>query len=123
MVIEGSSIEFAQAIVNVWTDNLPPLLVGGEPAKLFGKCALGSRSGTQIRSLDRRGVCQDRLTDEQVALVKTPAATRDRPTASALQRAVVNALKLDQGEPPVAAKIHYFVEAWRELRHRKRKAG
>ena len=32
----------------------------------------------------------------------------------------LGALKLDQGVPPRASAIQYFVEAWRELRRRKR---
>jgi hypothetical protein len=32
----------------------------------------------------------------------------------------LRALALDEGRPPVAVKVQYFVECWRELRRRKR---
>jgi hypothetical protein len=57
LLIEGVSPALAQAIVHVWREDLPPLLVGGEPASMFGKYALGSRSGTQLRNSDIKGVC------------------------------------------------------------------
>jgi len=31
----------------------------------------------------------------------------------------LRALQLDEGHPPVAAKVQYFVECWRELRRRR----
>ncbi|MSO37870.1 MAG: ATP-binding protein [Acidimicrobiia bacterium] len=57
LLIEGCPADLAQAMVRAWGDDLPTLLVGGEPARLFGKYALGDRSVTQIRNLNRRGVC------------------------------------------------------------------
>ena len=63
---------------------------------------------------------QDRLTEEQVALVKRQLR---RETNEQLLRSYgiyLRALQLDQREPPPASTIQYFVEAWRELRRRKR---
>jgi hypothetical protein len=33
----------------------------------------------------------------------------------------LRALALEEGQPPSASKLQYFVECWRELRRRKRK--
>jgi hypothetical protein len=57
LVLEGCSTSLAQSLVKSWGDGLPPLLVGGEPQRLFGKYAIGDRSGTQIRNLNPKGVC------------------------------------------------------------------
>jgi len=63
----------------------------------------------------------DRLSDEQVALHKRQLA---RLSDKELQRSYemyLRGLQLDKGNPPVAAKVQYFVEYWRELRRRRRR--
>ena len=64
---------------------------------------------------------QDRLNDEQVALHKRQLA---RLSDAELQRSYalyLRALALDEGQPPSASKVQYFIECWRELRRRKRR--
>jgi hypothetical protein len=57
LLIEGCPIDLARGLVRAWTSDLPTLLVGGEPQDAFGKYALGDRSGTQLRNLNKGGVC------------------------------------------------------------------
>jgi hypothetical protein len=64
---------------------------------------------------------QDRLSDEQVALHKRQLARQSDQQLLESYRLYVRALALDEGQPPSAAKVQYFIECWRELRRRKRR--
>ena len=61
---------------------------------------------------------RDRLTGEQVALLKRQLAqlTDDQLLESYSMH--VRALALDGGMPPSAAKVQYYIECWREVRRR-----
>ena len=64
----------------------------------------------------------DRLTEEQVRLHK---AQLRRLTDQQLLHSYglyLKALELEEGKPPSAAMVQYFIECWRELRRRGRKS-
>jgi hypothetical protein len=64
---------------------------------------------------------QDRLNDEQVALHKRQLSRLSDAELQWSYALYLRALALEEGQPPIAAKVQYFVEAWQELRRRKRK--
>ena len=61
---------------------------------------------------------RDRLTGEQVALLKRELARMADEQLLESYAMCVRALALDGGMPPAAAKVQYFIECWRELRRR-----
>jgi hypothetical protein len=65
---------------------------------------------------------QDRLTEEQVALHKYHLSRQSDADLQHSYEVYLRALALKDGNPPVAAKLQYFVECWRELRRRRRKS-
>jgi hypothetical protein len=51
---------------------------------------------------------------------------RERESDAELRRSYEiyrDALRIVEGEPPQAAKIQYFLSAWREIRRRRKLAG
>jgi hypothetical protein len=61
---------------------------------------------------------RDRLTGEQVALLKRQLAQTPDEQLLESYAICVRALRLDGGMPPTAAKVQYYIECWRELRRR-----
>jgi hypothetical protein len=64
---------------------------------------------------------QDRLSEEQVALHKRQLARQSDAELTHSYAIYLRSLALDEGQPPSAANVQYFIECWRELRRRKRK--
>jgi hypothetical protein len=62
---------------------------------------------------------QQQISDEPVALHKRQLARLSDPELQRSYEMYPRALALDQGEPPAAAHVQYYVECWRELRRRR----
>ena len=61
---------------------------------------------------------RDRLTGEQVALLKRELAWMADEQLLESYAVCVRGLALYGGIPPAAAKVQYYIECWRELRRR-----
>ena len=91
-------------------------------AELKSRTGLPSISFFPVRRSFHVHFCseQQRLGGEQVALHKRQLARLSDQELRLSYEMYLRALQLDKGNPPVAAKVQYFVECWRELRRRRR---
>jgi hypothetical protein len=64
----------------------------------------------------------DRLDEYQLGLHKRQLARQTEKELLRSYATCLRSLQLDEGSPPSAAKIQYFVETWRELRRRRRQS-